>query len=188
METNSNQEDRASTTGTVSDELDSDEERIMENAAAAMTRLVESLEARGSGEKNLLKIVPFKGDGTEDPVDWINEFECAAAANGWSEARKVAIAQAYMKDNAEDWLQGLEAGTIQTFSTDDEDNQFKHLFLEQFKTTKKKAIWQQEFFNLKQGNNTVDTYVAKFKKLQRKVDFEDNFPDSFIIQLFVKGL
>ena len=46
-----------------------------------------------------------------------------------------------MKDNAEDWLQGLEAGTIQTFSTDDEDNQFKHLFLEQFKTTKKKAMW-----------------------------------------------
>ena len=70
-----------------------------------------------------------------------------------------------MKDNAEDWLQGLEAGTIQTFSTDDEDNQFKHLFLEQFKTTKKKAMWQQEFFNLKQENNTVDTYVAQFKKL-----------------------
>ncbi|CAG8672502.1 6324_t:CDS:1, partial [Cetraspora pellucida] len=61
-------------------------------------------------------------------------------------------------------------------------------FLEQFKTIKKKAMWQQEFFNLKQGTNTVDTYIAQFKKLQRKVDSDGHFPADFIVQLFIEGL
>ncbi|CAG8737509.1 2809_t:CDS:1, partial [Cetraspora pellucida] len=61
-------------------------------------------------------------------------------------------------------------------------------FLEQFKTIKKKAMWQQEFFNLKQRTNTVDTYIAQFKKLQRKVDPDGNFLADFIVQLFIKGL
>jgi len=86
----------------------------MDQAVAAMNRLVDTL---GTAEKSLFKIVPFKGDGTEDPVDWINEFERAAVANGWSEARKLAIAQAYMKDNAEDWLKGL--GNLYFESYDD---------------------------------------------------------------------
>ncbi|CAG8553128.1 7757_t:CDS:2 [Cetraspora pellucida] len=30
-------------------------------------------------------------------------------------------------------------------------------------------MWQQEFFNLKQETNTVNIYIAQFKKLQRKV-------------------
>ncbi|CAG8531624.1 230_t:CDS:2, partial [Cetraspora pellucida] len=48
-------------------------------------------------------------------------------------------------------------------------------------------MWQQEFFNLKQRTNTVDTYIAQFKKLQRKVDPNGNFSADFIVQLFIKA-
>jgi len=92
-----------------------------------------------------------------------------------------------MKDNAEDWLKGLENDHFQSYSVGD-NPQFKTSFLEQFKTVKKKAIWQQEFFNLKQGTNTVDTYIAQFKKLRRKVDPDEGFPNDFIVQLFIKEL
>ncbi|CAG8797660.1 7078_t:CDS:1, partial [Racocetra persica] len=37
--------------------------------------------AKGGGEKSFIKIKPFRGDGTEDLVDWINEFERATIAN-----------------------------------------------------------------------------------------------------------
>ena len=92
-----------------------------------------------------------------------------------------------MKDNAEDWLKGLEDEPFGSFNSNN-GPRFKTRFLEQFKTIKKKAMWQQEFFNLKQEANTVDTYIARFKKLQRKVDPDGNFPADFIVQLFIKGL
>lgn len=68
----SSEKEPESSNETIIDELDSEDERAMDNAVAAMNRLVDTL---GTAEKSLFKIVSFKGDGTEDPVDWINEFE-----------------------------------------------------------------------------------------------------------------
>ena len=48
-------------------------------AAEAMTTLANAL-GRG-GEKSLLKIDFYRGDGTQDPVTWLEEFERAAKAN-----------------------------------------------------------------------------------------------------------
>ena len=44
----------------------------MEQVITAINGLADTL---GTTEKSLFKILPFKGNGTEDSVDWINEFE-----------------------------------------------------------------------------------------------------------------
>ena len=49
--------------------------RDLGQAAIAMNRLAQAIEARTGEEKTLLKILLFKEDGIEDPVDWISEFE-----------------------------------------------------------------------------------------------------------------
>ncbi|CAG8833704.1 36108_t:CDS:1, partial [Racocetra persica] len=48
-----------------------------------MTQLAEAIEGGGEAKKSLIKIKPFREDGTEDPIDWINKFERATTANNW---------------------------------------------------------------------------------------------------------
>jgi len=115
-------------------------------AAEAMTTLANAL-GRG-GEKSLLKIDFYRGDGTQDPVTWLEEFERAARANHWSSARQLELACAYMKDNAQEWLASLEhAPTHFYYRQHDREvddvhiYSFAHLFREKFSTTKQKATW-----------------------------------------------
>jgi len=62
------------------------------------------------------------------------------------------------------------------------------MFLDRFVTPKQKIIWQKQLFDIKQGASSVDDYINRFRKLKRRVDSEDAFPDDFIIQLFIQGL
>ena len=65
---------------------------------------------------------------------------------------------------------------------------FYHLFRERFCITQQKATWQKQLFAIQQGADTVNTYVNKFKQLKERVDPEDNFPATFLTQLFIQGL
>ena len=49
-------------------------------------------------------------------------------------------------------------------------------------------MWQKQLFDVKQGANSVDDYINRFRKLKRRVDPDDDFPDDFVIQLFIQGL
>ena len=51
----------------------------------------------------LLRIEPFRGDGTQDPLTWLDDFNRAAQANKWNLARKKDILAAFLRDNAEEW-------------------------------------------------------------------------------------
>ncbi|RIB14214.1 hypothetical protein C2G38_2195754 [Gigaspora rosea] len=59
-------------------------------AAETMTTLTNAL-GQG-GEKSLLKIDFYRGDGTQNPVTWLEELERAAKANHWSPARQLKLA------------------------------------------------------------------------------------------------
>jgi len=54
-------------------------------------------------ENNLVKIETFSGKDDEDAVDWVQQFEAAAKANGWTEDRLVAIAAGHLRGAALDW-------------------------------------------------------------------------------------
>ena len=51
----------------------------------------------------LLRVDPFKGDGTQDPLTWIENFNKATQANKWNLARKKDILAAFLRDNADNW-------------------------------------------------------------------------------------
>ena len=44
----------------------------------------------------LLRIEPFRGDGTQDPLTWLDDFNRAAQANKWNLARKKDILAAFL--------------------------------------------------------------------------------------------
>jgi hypothetical protein len=54
-------------------------------------------------EISLVKIEPFYGDD-QDPISWLEDFEKASVANGYTEERKLAIVRAYLKGTAAAWL------------------------------------------------------------------------------------
>src|SRR6185437_14983826 len=65
---------------------------------------------------------------------------------------------------------------------------FAHLFRKKFSTTKQKATWQKQLFEIKQGTDTVDTYISRFKRLKARVDPTDAFPEAVMVQFFIQGL
>ncbi|HEY1247838.1 MAG TPA: retrotransposon gag family protein, partial [Nitrososphaera sp.] len=139
-------------------------------------------------EQTLITVEPFKGDSSQDPYTWITEFERAAQANHWEDDRKFQLASVYLKGIAADWYRSLQP-VPNAYNNDAQQNQsFKHLFLARFSTTQQKARWQKQLFEIKQGTDTVDAYVSKFKRLRKRVDPTDAFPANFVIQLFIQGL
>jgi hypothetical protein len=62
------------------------------------------------------------------------------------------------------------------------------MFRTRFYTPKQKALWQKQFFDIKQGTDTVDAYVNNFRSLRNKIDRGNVFPVNFIVQLFIQGL
>src|SRR5260363_343924 len=130
----------------------------MNAAAAAITALADAM-GRGS-KKSLIKIDFYRGDGTQDPVTWIEELERAAKANHWSPACQLELACAYMKDNTQEWLTSLEEPPTAFHDNDHGNNNivsFTHIFKEKFSTTKQKATWKKQLFEIKQDSDTVDT-------------------------------
>ncbi|CAG8742235.1 10047_t:CDS:1, partial [Funneliformis mosseae] len=62
----------------------------------------------------------------------------------------------------------------------DANTGFKERFLARFSSQEKLHRWQYELMNLKQGNEKVETYASRFKKLANRVD-AGGIPDAFKI-------
>src|SRR5260363_278912 len=96
-----------------------------------------------------------------------------------------------MKDNAQKWLTSLEHEPTH-FHYEDHDNadvvSFTYIFKGKFSTTKQKATWQKQLFEIKQGTDTINTYISRFKRLRERVDPRKVFPVSVMIQFFIQGL
>jgi len=93
-----------------------------------------------------------------------------------------------MKGIALDWYSSLNPQPNAYYNDANRARSFKHLFKARFSTAKQKAIWQKQLFDIKQGTDSVDAYVNRFRSLQRKVDPADVFPVAFVVQLFIQGL
>ena len=162
-------------------------DQALRDAAQAITGLANAL-GQGS-EKTLITVADFYGDGTQDPADWLKEFRRAATANRWSAERKLQLAPVYLKGVALDWYTALNPVPNVFNDNNNQNRSFQHLFKTRFYTTKQKALWQKQLFEIKQGpTETVDGYVNRFRTLQTKVDPTGVFPADFVKQLFIQGL
>ncbi|CAG8459886.1 8026_t:CDS:2 [Racocetra fulgida] len=60
----------------------------------------------GQRETKLIEIILFAG-GNQDLVTWIEEFECIAVANNFTDARRLQIIPAYLKNEAAIWYTNI---------------------------------------------------------------------------------
>ena len=76
---------------------------------AAITALTNVNNNRPIGK--VIDIPLFHGNDDEDPDEWVQLFEQAHQANGWSngDARKIALAAGHFRDAARDWYLRLPA-------------------------------------------------------------------------------
>ncbi|CAB4405682.1 unnamed protein product [Rhizophagus irregularis] len=147
-----------------------------------------NLLGRGS---NIAKIDPFYGKEDEDPIEWLAIFEKAAATNGWTTpARKLAIAASYLRGAASDWYDNTSATINNNWAIgQNTGNNFTDLFTGYFANDTRKNKWYQELLTLRQGSNeTVDDYAAKFQRLLKRVDTDNNIPATQKIRMFLFGL
>ncbi|RHZ54566.1 hypothetical protein Glove_426g65 [Diversispora epigaea] len=83
------------TTSDSSDSSDTDTEDEMANAI--LDYLEDNLHNHTS-----LRVDPFYGDGTQDPLQWMLHFEKVARSNAWDEAKKIRKYVTYLEDDAEE--------------------------------------------------------------------------------------
>src|SRR5688572_7415670 len=128
-------------------------------------------------EKSTMKVDLFYGKDSDDPIDWLKNFERAATANKWDDAdRKVALASAHLRGTAADWFDGKKTDIGNNFAAGSNNgNNFEDLFKRRFASETRKNQWYHELTTLRQGSDeTVDSYVNKFTKLAERVGLTDN--------------
>ncbi|RHZ73575.1 hypothetical protein Glove_230g130 [Diversispora epigaea] len=59
-----------------------------------------------------LRVDPFYGDGTQDPLQWMLHFEKVAHSNAWDEAKKIRKYATYLEDDAEEWHDEINAADM----------------------------------------------------------------------------
>src|SRR2546421_2225151 len=149
-------------------------------------------------ELSIVKITDFSGKDDEDPHEWMDNFERAAAANQWAQdARKLAIVTGYMKDAAAAWATAAMAPTAQNrivgFSGNNAGVDFKDRFLEKFTPDSKQNKWYYELSTIRQrAEESVDEYSLRFQRLLRKVNRTVNniqtIPPQLQVRMYLCGL
>ena len=85
-----------------------------------------------------MEVPPFHGKDDEDPYEWCQLFEQAYAANGWPNARKVALAVGHLRDAARDWYE-QDHTNIAQWHTDGQNNNFDDQLKNYFSTAARKT-------------------------------------------------
>ena len=74
-----------------------------------MTNALNNVPVAQPRELSLVRVDDFSEKTDDDPFEWIDQFERAATANRWEDARKLEIAQGYFKGAAADWVKAATA-------------------------------------------------------------------------------
>ncbi|RHZ79395.1 hypothetical protein Glove_147g60 [Diversispora epigaea] len=126
-----------------------------------------------------LRIDPFYGDGTQDPLQWMIHFEKVARSNAWDEAKKIRKYATYLEDDAEEWHDEIVANDMADWAA------WRAGFVEKYCNTRWKNKWMRELENNRQRQGeTIDVYYARFKRLVKRVEIQVDQRK----RLFIKGL
>ncbi|RHZ47549.1 hypothetical protein Glove_578g21 [Diversispora epigaea] len=126
-----------------------------------------------------LRVDPFYGDGTQDPLQWMIHFEKVTCSNAWDEAKKIRKYVTYLEDDVEEWYDEINPNDMADWAT------WKAGFVEKYCNTWWKNKWLRELKNNRQRlGETIDAYYARFKRLVKRVDINVDQHK----QLFIKGL
>ncbi|CAG8673194.1 11863_t:CDS:2, partial [Racocetra fulgida] len=105
----------------------------------------------GQRETKLIEIIPFAG-GNQDPVTWIEEFERMAVANNFTDARRLQIISAYLKNKVAIWY--TNANQPQAFGHWNTQNQVDNQY----------AMRLHELYRRLETNANVYLEIKKVRK------------------------
>jgi len=164
------------------------------NVAGLAQQLQAAIPANhGVRELSIIKLPDFSGKPEEDPLEWTDLFEQAAAANQWQgDARKIAICMGYLKGAALDWARAATDNAanhqITTWSGNAQTS-MKERLITKFAPEVKKNQWYQELMTLRQrADERVDDFTLKFQRLLRKVNTNNLIPDALQVKMYLYGL
>ena len=148
-------------------------------------------------ELSIIKVSDFHGKETEDPYEWVDQFERAAEANQWVAARMLPIATGYLKGAAADWLRAATAQNAANRITAWINNgvpltSLKDRLTDKYAPESKQNRWYQELMTMRQlATESVDEYSLRFQRLLRKVNPNPAVPvvpDGLQMRMYLFGL
>jgi hypothetical protein len=157
----------------------------MENLAGVLQAILGQNGENLRSERGILTVEPFLGRNTEDPVSWLAKFERARTANRWKKRKLIDIAGGLMKGEATAWFETTKENwkVIPRYDSAEEEqalnegdngtDNFTDDFKERFVMDQRKNDWHVQLLTLKQEDDTVKRYAAKFLKLIKRVDIND---------------
>src|SRR6185437_7541510 len=137
----------------------------------------------------LLQIAPFYGNGTQDPLTWMANFEKAAVANKWNSRKKRDVLPAFLRDNADEWQQTFYPANAATNNADNDWTTVKNGFTTQFCNQRWHNKWIKELEELKQmPDESIDTYYSRYRRIIQRVETSTNLTNDQKLYHFNKGL
>ena len=107
-----------------------------------------------------------------------------------TDTRKLQIVSAYLRGIAANWYQQqqqLEENWPAAWTGN--NNAFKTVFLNQFRTNVQIMSWQQQLATRIQGpTEPVAQYANDIKALLNKIDYDNAYPEFYKVREFIKGL
>ena len=136
-------------------------------------------------ETRLVDFPTFKG-GNQDPIEWLEGFQRACAANRVAENRMLDILPSYLKGTALTWFNQCGAHRWRSIIP---TQSFVQLFQDHYCNIFRKQQWKHQLQNLKQRNGeTIDEYVAEITELWKRIDPNNNRTNADKIAEFIEGL
>ena len=140
-------------------------------ATAAVERMTAPREPRTGNITDFMRMNPAVFTGTETPLEaeqWITDMEDLLKAAKIPEADRVEVIAVRLTDVARTWWLAEKASLTPPITWE----MFSDGFFERFFPLTAQREMEEQFQKLKQWNDTVDGYAAKFLRLSR---FAPNF-------------
>ena len=123
------------------------------------------------------------GRGEEDPLEFIEHFECICLANGIQQERYVQLVQLCLDKTDVQWITSTIRDSVHT---KEEWEKFKVKFIGHFQDPNARRIWGMKIRNLKMDSSGVQRYSDKFLTLMSYLGWDASSDDS--IYYFKLGL
>jgi hypothetical protein len=142
-------------------------------------------------ESKLVSFPEFRG-GEQDPLQWLEDFENACAANRITERRMFEIVPLYLKGMATTWWREYKP-QIQRWKAlnqdPDDQRSFEVLFKKQFCTEHHVDRWLEQLGKrVQRPGETVDEYHTDLDALYRKADPDYEISGQQRKRQFIRGL
>lgn len=125
----------------------------------------------------------FYGRPGEDINSWIFKFNIAAKSNGWDERKKFAKLPAFLGASALDFYAlVIDQDGLRYDCCEAVFDALKSKFL----PSDYEHVVREELENLKQGSESVSSFVLKIMKKCRQVD--EDMPEKEMIRIMLKGM